>query len=205
MMTRLKRYLMFGIEYFLWEKPRGLDFTMRDTSLFKSSNGLCHGYSKTAEKHLKKIFSSLTFDGSERLLDIGCGKGVVLRVASGYPFEKVAGIEINERLLGIAVNNFRILKMEGRVQCFHADAAEFKGYGDYNIFFLFNPFSDTVMEKVVGKLLDISERNPVTVIYHNPVYMELFEQKGKVTILKELYDKTKDYSTYIFRIAGSRK
>ena len=137
---------MFGIEYFLWEKLRGLDFTMRDTSLFKSSNGLCHGHSKTAEKHLKKIFSSLTFDGSERLLDIGCGKGVVLRVASGYPFEKVA-----------------------------------------------------------GKLLDISERNPVTVIYHNPVYMELFEQKGKVTILKELYDKTNNYSTYIFRIAGSRK
>ena len=196
---------MFGIEYFLWEKPRGLDFTMRDTSLLKSSNGLYHGYSKTAEKHLKKIFSSLTFDGSERLLDIGCGKGVVLRVASGYPFEKVAGIEIDERLLGIAVNNFRILKMEGRVQCFQADAAEFKGYGDYNIFFLANPFSGTVMEKVVDKLLDISERNPVTVIYHNPVYMELFEQKGKVTILKELYDKTKNYSTYIFRIAGSRK
>ena len=196
---------MFGIEYFLWEKPRGLDFTMRDTSLLKSSNGLYHGYSKTAEKHLKKIFSNLTFDGSEKLLDIGCGKGVVLRVASEYPFEKVAGIEIDERLLGIAVNNFRILKMEGRVQCFQADAAEFKGYGDYNIFFLANPFSGTVMEKVVGKLLDISERNPVTVIYHNPVYMELFEQKGKVTILKELYDKTKDYSTYIFRIAGSRK
>lgn len=37
-------------------------------------------------------------------MDIGCGKGVVLRVAAGYPFEKVAGIEIDERLAAIAAN-----------------------------------------------------------------------------------------------------
>lgn len=64
------------------------------------------------------------------MLDIGCGKGVTLRVALEYPFEKVAGIEIDERLTAIAVNNFRILKLEERVQCFHADAAEFEGYGE---------------------------------------------------------------------------
>lgn len=199
-MTRLKRYLLFGAQYFLWEKPRGLDFTMRDTSLVKSSNGLYYGYSKTAEKHLKEIFDSLFFDGGERLLDIGCGKGVVLRVASGYPFEKVAGIEIDERLAAIAKKNFHIMKMENRVQCFQVDAAEFDNYGDYNVFFLFNPFSATVMKEVVNKLWDVSMKNPIIVIYHNPVYMELFEKKGRVTILKQLYDKTKNYSTYIFRI-----
>lgn len=51
-MTRLKRYLLFGLQYFLWEKPRGLDFTMRDTSLLKKSQGVYHGYAKTDEKHL---------------------------------------------------------------------------------------------------------------------------------------------------------
>lgn len=190
------------MQYFLLEKPRGLDFTMRDISMLKKSGGLYHGYSKTSEKHLQEIFGSITFTGGERLLDIGCGKGVVLRVASGYPFEKVAGIEIDERLTAIAIKNFRILKMENRVQCFQMDAAEFEGYGDYNIFFLFNPFSGTVMKKVVDKLKMVSEKSPITVIYHNPVYMELFEQEGKVTILKRLYDKTKDYSTYIFRMTG---
>lgn len=208
MITRLKRYkryLIYGVQYFFWEKPRGLDFTMRDTSLLKKSGGLYHGYSKTEEKHLQKIFSSLTFVGRERLLDIGCGKGCVLRVASDYPFEKVTGIEIDGRLTAIATNNFRILGMENRVQCFQVNAAEFEGYGDYNIFFLFNPFSGTVMKEVVDKLLEVSEKNPITVIYHNPVYMELFEQKGELTILKQLYDKSKDYSTYIFRMTGYKE
>ena len=205
MIMRLKRYLIFGLQYFLWEKPRGLDFTMRDLSLLRNSNGLYHGYSKTAEKHLQEIFGSLTFTGKERLLDIGCGKGVVLRIASGYPFEKVAGIEIDERLVSIAVNNFRVLKMEDRVQCFQANAAEFEDYGNYNIFFMFNPFSSTVMKKVVDKLLEVSEKNPVTVIYHNPVYMEFFEQEGEVTVLQQLYDKTKDYSTCIFQVSRRKR
>lgn len=202
--TRLKRYLVFGVQYFLWEKPRGIDFTMRDLSLLKSSNGLYHGYSKTDEKHLQDIFGSLTFSGEERLLDIGCGKGNVLRIASGYPFKKVAGIEIDERLVGIAVKNFRILKLGERVQCFPGNAAEFEGYGDYNTFYLFNPFSGPIIKKIAKKLADVSMKNPITVIYHNPVYMEFFEQEGEVRMLKQLYDKTKNYSTYIFRMTGRK-
>lgn len=205
MIARLKRYLIFGLQYFLWEKPRGLDFTMRDISLLRNSNGLYHGYSKTAEKHLQEIFNSLNFTGKERLLDIGCGKGVVLRIAAGYPFEKVTGIEIDERLVAIAANNFRVLKMEDRVQCICANAAEFESYGNYNTFFMFNPFSSTIMKKVADKLLEVSEKNPVTVIYHNPVYMEFFEKEGKVTVLKQLYDKTKDYNTCIFRMSGWKR
>lgn len=178
---------------------------MRDISLLKNSNGLYHGYSKTVERHIREIFDSLEFTGKERLLDIGCGKGVVLRTASGYPFEKVTGIEIDERLIAIAINNFRVLKMESRVQCIHADAAKFEDYGSYDVFFLFNPFSDAIMEPVIDKLLEVSEKNTVTVIYHNPVYLELFEQKGEVIILKWLYDKTKDYETCIFRLTKRRR
>lgn len=61
--TRLQRYLLFGIQYFMLEKPRGLDFTMRDVSLLKNSGGLYHGYSKTSEKHLHEIFRSINCGG----------------------------------------------------------------------------------------------------------------------------------------------
>ena len=91
------------------------------------------------------------------------------------------------------------------MQCYQADAAEYEGYGDYNIFSLFNPFSATVMKSVVDKLTEVSAKNPITVIYHNPVCMELFEQAGKVTVIKQLYDKTKDYNTYIFQFRQKEK
>lgn len=58
-LIRARRYLLFLAQYLLYEKPRGLDFTMRDTVLYERSNGKCHGYSKTSEKHLKEIFEKI--------------------------------------------------------------------------------------------------------------------------------------------------
>ncbi len=200
MFRRWKRYFRFGVQYFLYEKPKGLDFTMRDLSLLKSSRGLYHGYSKTEERHLKEIFGNLSFTGEERLLDIGCGKGVVLLEASAYPFQKVAGIDIDERLVTVARKNFQILKMEERVECIQANAAEFEMYGEYNVFFLFNPFAAPVMEKVVDKLIAVSREKRITVIYHNPVYIELFRKEKTLKETHWLYDKVKDYNTCIFQL-----
>lgn len=120
MFRRWKRYFRFGVQYFLYEKPKGLDFTMRDLSFLKSSRGLLQGYRKTEEHHLKEIFGNLSFTGEERLLDIGWGKGVVLLEASSYPFKKMAGIDIDERLITVARKNFQILKMEDQVECIRA-------------------------------------------------------------------------------------
>lgn len=200
MLTRWKRYLQFGIQYFLFEKPKGLDFTMRDKSLLKKSNDLYHGYSKTTEKHAKEIFDSLILNGEDKLLDIGCGKGVVLRVAAEYPFQEIAGIDIDARLIDIAVRNFQVLGMGDKVSCTRINATKFKEYNKYNIFFMYNPFSGPVMEKVIEKLLKVSEKKAITIIYYNPVYLELFRKKGKVTVLKQLYDKTKNYNTCIFTL-----
>lgn len=62
---------------------------------------------------MKEVFESFGFVGNDRLLDIECGKGVVLRVAAAYPFETVSGIEIDTRLIDIAIKNFQVLGMEG--------------------------------------------------------------------------------------------
>lgn len=200
MLRRWKRYLCFGVQYFLYEKPRGLDFTMRDISLFDKSQGLYHGYSKTDEHHLREIFGNLSFTGRDRLLDIGCGKGVVLLEASAYPFEKVTGIDIDERLITIARKNFQILRMESRVECIQSDAVKFEMYEEYNVFFLFNPFSAPIMEKVVDKLISVSRKKQITVIYHNPVYIKLFEKGGLLKNTTWLYEKMKDYNTCIFQL-----
>lgn len=120
--------------------------------------------------------------------------------AAQYPFEKVSGIDIDERLITVARKNFQVLKMEGRVECIQADAAEFERYGEYNVFFLFNPFAAPVMEKVVDKLISVSREKRITVIYHNPVYIELFKKEKTLKEIIWLYDKVKDYNTCIFQL-----
>ena len=136
--NRLRRYLLFLGEYLFMERPRGLDFTMRDTRLYQQSAGKYHGYSKTDEKHLQEIFQTLDFSRCRNLLDVGCGKGVVLKEAAKFPFERIAGIELQEELVRTAGKNFRILGLEKRISCMQADALDFDGYGEFDVFFFFS-------------------------------------------------------------------
>lgn len=83
-LIRTRRYLLYLIQYFFYEKPRGLDFTMRDTTLLRESGGVYHGYCKTNAKHLKDIFGRLENGKELNFLDVGSGKGAVLREAARY-------------------------------------------------------------------------------------------------------------------------
>lgn len=202
---RLKRYLYFSIQYFFMEKPRGLDFTMRDKSLMSKSKGLYHGYSKTNEKHLHEIFKTISCK-NKRLLDIGCGKGVVLKEATKFPFEKIAGIEIQKDLVEIARKNFKIMGLEHKIECIIANAIEFDKYSDYNVFFLFNPFSVEILSKVLDKIIEsrTTENHIVTIIYHNPTALYIFDEYP--LIKKEiLHDKLKNYDTCILTLDLKRK
>lgn len=58
------------------------------------------------------------------VLDIGCGKGFVLLFFSGLSFDKVAGIEYDEKLCRIAKRNLR--KTSGKVKVYRADAQIFR-------------------------------------------------------------------------------
>ena len=200
-MLRLKRYIRFATQYFLYEKPQGLDFTMRDTKLTRMSGGMYHGYSKTNEKHLYEIFSKLSYEDA-KLLDIGCGKGVVLKEAIKFPFKTVAGIEIRPELLWTARRNFKIMGIDSRIDCMEVDALDFEQYDKYNVFFFFNPFSEEVLRKVVDKIYrSRTETNCIiTVIYHNPRFYEVFEIGAKILAKQILHDELKDYDTYIFKL-----
>lgn len=51
----------------------------------------------------------------------------------------------------------------------------------------------------MDKLISVSREKQITVIYHNPVYIELFK-KGMFKEITWLYDKVKDYNTWIFQL-----
>lgn len=199
---RWRRYCIYIFQYVL-ERMHGLDFTMRDLTLIKESGGRLHGYSKTDESHAKMIFDSLDICPERRILDIGCGKGAFLKEAAKYPFGKIAGIEIDERLVRIAKKNFWKLKLSDRVKVYGTDALKFQHYGNFNIFYLFNPFEKNFMENVIDKIITSqSGKGEFLVIMHNPVFAEVIEKRdGK--LIARLYDKMKSYETYIYKCNGT--
>ena len=201
---RVKRYLIFIMQYLFYEKPHGLDFTMRDTRLFEESNGRYYGYSKSSEAHIHDIFQRLSYEDA-RLLDVGCGKGVVLKEALKFPFQKIAGIEIRHKLVETAKRNFRIMGVDGQIECIESDAVDFDRYSDYNVFFLFNPFSEEILRKVADKILGRTDTDHViTIIYYNPRYLNVFENRAEILTKEMLHDGLKDYDTCILQIAAKK-
>lgn len=160
--------------------------------------GVLHGYSKTDEAHAKAIFDSIPASKSMRLLDVGCGKGAFLREACKEPFGAVAGIEYVASLAETAKRNFKRMGLIGRVKVYTGDAAAFKHYGEYNVFYFFNPFDANIMEKVIDRIV-AQQRENSWIILHNPVSAETVEKHGAKEITR-LYDRTKSYETIIYKL-----
>ena len=152
----------------LADQLRGLDFI---TEVEPEDVGLdpdyVHGYSPSGDIHLENLLNDFNITSKDTILDIGCGKGSAMRTMLDFPFARVDGIELAEKMVSIATRNFKRLNSADRVKVFNCDAATFDTYDAYNIVYLFNPFPASVMERVINALIasiDKSERE-VVIIY----------------------------------------
>ena len=130
------------------------------------------------QKHLKEApgpagtrldFRDFTF------VDLGSGKGRTLLMASDYPFRRIIGVELLPSLQGIAQENLRLYKSESQ-KCFAlesicVDATEFLFPPDPLVIFLFNPFPESGMRRVVANLEQSlrAHPRPAYILYHNPL------------------------------------
>ncbi len=133
------------------------------------------------------------------ILDIGCGKGLVLLFFSGMSFDRVSGIECDGKLCALARKNLG--QVRSKPQIYQTDAAEFSFYGDYDTFYLYNPFDAAILDRCSDMILRSLQSDPrtLTVIYCNPVYGDLLKAKG---FEKETHFY---YKTDVFVFHGERE
>lgn len=114
-------------------------------------------------------------------VDLGAGKGRVLAIACDYGFTEVIGVEFSRELSAVANANLQKLSDEYRVGyaagCIHGDAADYQFENRDTVVFLYNPFGEVVMRKVLDNLAatfaDAEHR--LFIVYHNPVLAGLFD------------------------------
>lgn len=152
---RIIRGVSFLLKSYLCEKPRGLDFSMRQKSRNIKFSGN-HGYALTQKKAFDEIMKNIEIVAGDAFVDIGCGKGGVLLYASKYNFARVAGIEIEDSLINVAKKNFKILKLD-RVELFHDNAVTFERYAEFNVYFMFNPFDADIYMKVINRIVEATK------------------------------------------------
>jgi SAM-dependent methyltransferase len=133
------------------------------------------GYYKPAGWfQLRRILRRREVSRDDVFLDIGSGMGrVVYQAAAWYPFRRVIGLELSERLNVIARDNIRRARSRLRcqdVEIISSDVLDYELPDDVTVVYLNNPFTGPVFEAVVAKLVESLRRRPRTlrVVYANP-------------------------------------
>jgi SAM-dependent methyltransferase len=143
-----------------------------------------HGvqYQATKARPFEKLMRQLQLPKESVFVDIGCGKGRTLLLASRYGFKRVAGIEFAPDLCRVARKNIAVYQQRvgqgARIDIVEADAATYRFQDDENVFYLYNPFDEILMKSVLKRITASLHEKPreAILIYNAPVHPHVVEQ-----------------------------
>jgi SAM-dependent methyltransferase len=134
-------------------------------------------------------------------IDLGSGKGRTLLMASDYPFRRIVGVELLPALNRAALDNLSKYRSESQ-KCFFvesicADATEFAFPAEPTVLFLFNPFPEADLRRVIANLERSLREHPrrVYVLYHNPLLERVLEESAAL----EKIGGSHQYAVYVSR------
>ena len=139
----------------------------------------------THTRSFQRLVQLLRLPTDGGFVDFGCGKGRVLIMAAEYGFQRVTGVEFSEELCGVARANvasfLSLSETAPDIRVLHMDAVDYEVQEDDTVFYFFNPFDATVLERVAGRIVASLERVPrrASIIYLNPLWPEAIEKYGK--------------------------
>lgn len=131
-------------------------------------------YEPCPPEMLRSVLRSLPLDFSNYVfLDLGCGKGRALAIASEFRFARLIGVEFARELYAVAVRNMQKLALGDRCVVRLMDVADYALEDVPTVMFLFNPFRIKVLSGVVEKLERLT-RPVVVVLYCVPEHSSVF-------------------------------
>ena len=196
-MTAVRHRLFYTVSHVL-EKIRGVDFTLPDRMYDRKRNDGAMYYA-SPNHVLRSVLSEVNVRKYDCFLDVGCGKGSVLRTVSEYGFRRIGGIEYDDRLARICMRNMQRVGLSGKVRVACCDAAVFRHYGDYNCFYFYNPFMEGIMDKVMQTICSECSGREILIVYYHPRYCGVIEETGFFQRIRTIYDRGRDYEIYIYR------
>jgi SAM-dependent methyltransferase len=122
-------------------------------------------------------------------VDLGCGKGRAVLMASEFSFREVVGVELHPGLTRVAEANVAAWMAAARAVCplriLRQDATEFAFPDGACLLYLFNPFAAPVMKRLMERIEeDFRARSGMLdLIYFNPEAGELLEAHGGFELL----------------------
>ncbi|HZB93312.1 MAG TPA: class I SAM-dependent methyltransferase [Stellaceae bacterium] len=148
-------------------------------------------YRATTEAELTRALGGLGENLARfTFVDLGCGKGRTLLIASRFGFRSVIGVEFAAELAAIARANLAKRGLP-EVTVIEGDAADYAFPEAPLVVYLYHPFAGEVMGKVMATLERHVRRWPLLplyVVYKNPLHGGLFDQSASFAYLGAVPD-----------------
>ncbi len=131
---------------------------------------------------IRRCLKSVELGASDVFVDIGCGNGRVLCLAARRKVRKCVGIEYRPALAREAAKNAQSLRgRRSPIEIIAHDAAD----GDFSegtVFWMFNPFGEQTMRRVVGRIIASQKTHPrrVRLVYVRPLHAPMLRTLGFV-------------------------
>ena len=123
------------------------------------------------------------YSDATSIVDLGCGKGRVMVVASYFGFVSVTGIDFAKELCEEAKRNMKQIQekfktLKWKVVC--SDVLNYELKADDNIFFMFNPFEKEILEKFLKKVETSIAKYPRSIwfLYASPLHKNVLSDYG---------------------------
>ncbi|HYG86290.1 MAG TPA: class I SAM-dependent methyltransferase [Azospirillum sp.] len=150
-------------------------------------------YQATKYRPFRSLLKTLSFPEGSVFVDVGCGKGKALLIASRFGFKKALGIEFSPELCQIARENAKIFQSRiantSEIEIVQSDVLDYQMTHDENVFYLYNPFNEVVMRRFLSRVarsMDEKHRK-VWIIYHIAEHGAAIEEHGR-------FGKAKQYT-----------
>ncbi len=178
-----------------WLKPRGStashpfdDATGMDTAgLIPLESGT---YYATAPSLFRAVLARWAGDpAAYTFVDLGCGKGRVVLLASQLPFHQCLGVELDPRLAAVARANaarWTRAVCPLRIEC--GDATDFPLPPGNCLLYLFHPFTAEVFDRLLTRLEAAFADRPDTLdlLYVNPEFRNIVRRHPRFRLLWEM-------------------
>ena len=119
-----------------------------------------HPYEPTPYTVLERLVNSGLITQADAVLDYGCGKGRVGFFLSYRTKAKTIGIEYDDRILDIALENQKTTISRVKPDFVLTRAEEYEVPPHVNRCYFFNPFSVEILRKVMARIIESYYENP---------------------------------------------
>lgn len=113
---------------------------------------------------LKALFDGAEFNDDDRFLDIGCGTGRALAYVNSIFDGSITGVEYNPSVASVAQ---KWSKQYDNIEVISGDAFDLD-FNNYNIIYMFNPFYDDEIKRLISQIED-TVTHPIKLYYYGDI------------------------------------